>query len=86
MKLVRFLDDSGQVQFGSQHADGSTTLIEGDIFGEFSDTGTAATVSKLLAPTTPADILCIARNPRRPAAAGPPGTAAKAPWPRPANR
>ena len=34
MKLVRFLDDYDDIQFGSQHDDGSTTLIEGDIFGE----------------------------------------------------
>jgi len=70
MKLVRFLDSSGNIQFGSQHADGSTTLIEGDIFGEFNDTGTAATVSKLLTPTAPADILCIGLNYRRHAAEG----------------
>ena len=70
MKLVRFLDDYDDIQFGSQHDDGSTTLIEGDIFGEYRDTGTPATVSKLLAPATPADILCIGLNYRRHAAEG----------------
>lgn len=65
MKIVRFLDDSGATQFGARHDDGSTTLIEGDILGEYEDSGTPATVGKLLAPITPPDIVCIGLNYRK---------------------
>ena len=62
MKIVRFLDSTGEVRHGAQRADGATTLIAGDIFGEFRDTGEVANVRKLLAPVAPADILCIGLN------------------------
>lgn len=70
MKLVRFQDQSGQIGYGCQHADGRVTRIEGDLFGEFRDTGTPATVSRLLAPIAPADIFCIGLNYRRHAEEG----------------
>ena len=62
MKIVRFIDAAGTTQFGSQHDDGSVTLLEGDIYGQYSDTGQAAQVDKLLAPIAPVDILCIGLN------------------------
>ena len=62
MKIVRFIDSAGTTQFGSQHDDGSVTLLEGDIYGQYSDTGQAAQVDKLLAPIAPVDILCIGLN------------------------
>ena len=70
MKIVRFVDASSSIQFGVQHDDGSTTLIDGDIFGEFRDTGTKVAVTKLLAPIAPPDILCIGLNYRKHAAEG----------------
>jgi len=68
MKITRFLDKTQAERFGAQHDDGSTTLIEGDIFGEFRDTGTVVEVAKRLAPIVPTDVLCIGLNYRKHAA------------------
>ena len=70
MRIVRFLDDGQQEQYGCQHDDGRTTLLEGNLFGDFRDTGQEASVAKLLAPVQPADILCIGLNYRRHAEEG----------------
>lgn len=70
MKIVRFLDPAGKTQVGRRHPDGSTTLIAGDLFGEYRDTGERAEVAKLLAPVLPADLLCIGLNYRRHAEEG----------------
>ena len=70
MKIIRFQNDAGEVCLGRQHDDGSVTLIDGDLFGEYRDSGTPATVGKLLAPVTPADILCIGLNYRKHAEEG----------------
>jgi len=65
MRIVRFLDDQGAIRFGAEQADGAVRLIEGDIFGGFEVTSKSATVRKLLAPVSPAAILCIGLNYRR---------------------
>lgn len=70
MKIVRYLDPSGQVHHGRLHPDGSTTRIAGDLFGDYRDTGEAANVAKRLAPIAPVDILCIGLNYRRHAEEG----------------
>ena len=70
MHLVRFQDDSSHIQYGCRHGDGSTTLIDGDIFAEFRDTGRPANVRKLMAPLAPAAVMCIGLNYRRHAAEG----------------
>ena len=62
MRIVRFKDDQDNIRYGCQHEDGSVTLIEGDIYGNFSDSGQAAQVKKLLAPIAPVDIYCIGLN------------------------
>ncbi len=62
MKISRFLDAGGATRYGCIHDDGGTTLIEGDIFGEYKDTGETVEVKKLLAPIAPVDILCIGLN------------------------
>ena len=67
MKIVRFLSQDRE-HFGRLHDDGRTTLLEGDPFNGFRDTGTPATVDKLLAPIVPRDILCIGLNYARHAA------------------
>ena len=73
MKIVRF-ESAGATHLGSLHADGRVTILEGDplkqgdplkpaeLFGPLRDTGTVATVDKLLAPIEPRDILCIGLN------------------------
>lgn len=62
MKIVRYQDTNGDIHFGCQHEDGSTTRLDGDIYSDYSDTGTAADLAKLLAPIIPVDILCIGLN------------------------
>lgn len=61
MKIVRFENSQGQVQYGSQ-SDNGTFLIEGCVFGEHAVTETPADVQKLLAPVEPTTIYCIGLN------------------------
>ena len=68
MRITRFLDTSGTVRFGSLQSDGSTLLIEGDIFGDCTVTSAQADVAKVLAPIQPTGILCIGLNYRHHAA------------------
>ena len=70
MKIVRYRDSQGAVQFGKLHADGKTTKLEGDLFAGQIDTGVSADVAKLLAPLEPRDIICIGLNYRKHAAEG----------------
>ena len=65
MKIIRYLDPRGAVNFGAEQPDGSVRRIDGDIFGAFSVSGDPADVAKLLAPVAPAQILCIGLNYRR---------------------
>ncbi len=62
MKIIRYQDAAGEIHYGCQHADGSATKLDGDIFGAYSDSAAAADVAKLLAPIVPVDILCIGLN------------------------
>jgi 2-keto-4-pentenoate hydratase/2-oxohepta-3-ene-1,7-dioic acid hydratase in catechol pathway len=70
VKIVRFLTKSGDIHQGCQHADGRVTRLDGDLWGEFRDSGDAAQVDQLLAPVDPAAILCIGLNYRQHAAEG----------------
>jgi 2-keto-4-pentenoate hydratase/2-oxohepta-3-ene-1,7-dioic acid hydratase in catechol pathway len=70
MKIIRILDEAGQVRLGRLHDDGSATLLAGGLFGELRDTGRPATVAKLLAPLEPMAVLCIGLNYRRHAEEG----------------
>jgi 2-keto-4-pentenoate hydratase/2-oxohepta-3-ene-1,7-dioic acid hydratase in catechol pathway len=65
MKIVRYCDRKGRTHYGNEGPDGSVLRIEGDIFGDWSTTRAPAEVDKLLAPLTPAQILCIGLNYRR---------------------
>ena len=70
MKLVRVIDEQGQTHSGSLHEDGTTTRIEGCIYGKYSDTGEVIHVAKLLAPVQPVAVLCIGLNYRKHAEEG----------------
>ena len=61
MKIIRFLKQNKET-FGRLHNDNRVTLLDGDITSGFSDTGTLATVEKILAPIIPRDILCVGLN------------------------
>lgn len=39
MKIVRYQTATGQTAYGRLHADGRTTRLAGEIFGELTDTG-----------------------------------------------
>ena len=62
MRLLRYLDSSGEIHHGSQQADGSVLRLDGDPFGGLKATGQKAEVAKLLAPVVPTQILCIGLN------------------------
>ncbi len=64
MKIIRFLDSDKQIQFGCQH-DGKVTRLDGDLFGEFRDSGDPVDVQKVLAPIAPAAVMCIGLNYRQ---------------------
>ena len=65
MKIIRYQDSQSKIHQGIQHADGTTTRIEGELFGDHADSGEAADVVKLLAPIQPVDIICIGLNFRK---------------------
>lgn len=65
MKIIRFLNSSGQIQYGERTDDKSARLIEGDIFGTYNATDNIVQVEKLLAPVVPPTILCIGLNYRK---------------------
>lgn len=62
MKVVRFLNADDEVQLGVLHNDGSTTLLEGDLYNDRRDTGRRVEPAKLLAPLAPVHIICIGQN------------------------
>lgn len=70
MKLIRFQAPDGSVRHGSLQPDGSAFEIDGDIYGPFTVSTRKAQVSKLLAPVTPTNLLCIGLNYRKHAAEG----------------
>jgi 2-keto-4-pentenoate hydratase/2-oxohepta-3-ene-1,7-dioic acid hydratase in catechol pathway len=70
MKLTRYEDAAGEVQFGVVHDGDRVTQLAGNIYGSYHDTGEGATVAKRLAPIEPRDIICIGLNYRKHAAEG----------------
>jgi 2-keto-4-pentenoate hydratase/2-oxohepta-3-ene-1,7-dioic acid hydratase in catechol pathway len=65
MRIIRYEDRAGRISYGSEQADGSALRVEGDIFGDFTETAEPAEVTRLLAPVMPSQILCIGLNYRR---------------------
>ncbi|MGH7214310.1 MAG: fumarylacetoacetate hydrolase family protein [Tepidisphaeraceae bacterium] len=70
MRIIRYLDSSGQPRHAAQQPDGSAREITGDIFGQHQITTRLADAKKLLAPVAPAAILCIGLNYRKHAEEG----------------
>src|SRR6187455_2227907 len=68
MKIIRFLDNLDFIRHGVQKDDGTTVLLEGDIFGEYRPGKEPAQIKKLLAPIAPVSIACIGLNYRHHAA------------------
>jgi len=65
MKIIRFQDTSGEIQFGEPLNAQSAYLIEGNIFETYQVTDRIVPVEKLLAPVVPPTILCIGLNYRQ---------------------
>ena len=70
MKIVRYSDPERRIHLGQILADGSTSRLDGDLFGGLRETGEEAHVARLLAPVAPTDILCVGLNYRRHAEEG----------------
>ena len=62
MKIIRFEDTQGSIQFARLIDDGSALAIEGDIFDEFTVTDKPVTIHRLLAPVAPRAIIAIGLN------------------------
>lgn len=62
MRIVRFLDNDGNVRLGHDFSNGEASLLEGEMFGVLHDSGQRVKVHKLLAPVLPPAILCIGLN------------------------
>ena len=70
MNITRFLTADGAVRLGCVHDDGATTLLEGDLWGDFRDSGQPVQPVKRLAPIVPPALYCIGLNYARHAAEG----------------
>jgi 2-keto-4-pentenoate hydratase/2-oxohepta-3-ene-1,7-dioic acid hydratase in catechol pathway len=68
MKIIRYLDPTGEVRYAALQGDGAAVEIEGDVFGQYTVTARPARVAKLLAPVVPPAIYCIGLNYRQHAA------------------
>ena len=62
MKIVKFLDNQGNKQFGCDLADGKAEILAGELFSGFERTGIRKAVQKMLAPVTPPNIFGIGLN------------------------
>ena len=62
MRIVRYLDSSGQIGFAIVHPDQTATRLGGELLGECWDTGEPVTIGKLLAPLAPTALLCVGLN------------------------
>jgi 2-keto-4-pentenoate hydratase/2-oxohepta-3-ene-1,7-dioic acid hydratase in catechol pathway len=70
VKIVRFQNPQGEIQFGNQRHDCTVTLLSGHPLTKLVDTHRPAEVIKLLAPIEPRDIICIGLNYRKHAVEG----------------
>jgi 2-keto-4-pentenoate hydratase/2-oxohepta-3-ene-1,7-dioic acid hydratase in catechol pathway len=65
MKLIRYLDHSGKIEYAAEQAGGAYLQIEGDPFGKTRVTQEPANVARILAPVVPVMIWCVGQNYRR---------------------
>jgi 2-keto-4-pentenoate hydratase/2-oxohepta-3-ene-1,7-dioic acid hydratase in catechol pathway len=62
MKLIRYLDHSGKIQYAAEQDGGAHLRVEGDPFGKSQVTRESANIAKILAPVVPVMIWCIGQN------------------------
>src|SRR5712664_2427731 len=65
MRLIRYLDHSGRIQYAAEQPGGARLRMEGDPFGKNRVTQESAEIAKILAPVVPVMIWCIGQNYRR---------------------
>ena len=65
MKIIRYLDATGNSAHASIRGDGSTFKVAGTLHEGFSETNTRVEASRLLAPVEPTSIICIGLNYRK---------------------
>lgn len=65
MKIIRYQAPDHSVHHAALQPDGSAHRITGDLFGKYAITEEIASVSRLLAPVSPTQILCVGLNYRR---------------------
>lgn len=62
MQIIRFITKENKIVWGTAYDGHTATLLRGDIFSKFEDTGQKIAVEKILSPIKPAAILCIGLN------------------------
>lgn len=62
MRIVRFINEKGQICYGRKHQDDAVELLEGDLFTGLNPTGNAGQIEKLLAPVAPPAVFGIGLN------------------------
>ncbi|MBT8363534.1 MAG: fumarylacetoacetate hydrolase family protein [Deltaproteobacteria bacterium] len=65
MRIVRFIDEKGQIRYGRNYDNDDAVLLEGDLFTGLEDTGESCRVKKLLAPLLPPAVFGIGLNYRK---------------------
>ncbi|HVV01283.1 MAG TPA: fumarylacetoacetate hydrolase family protein [Verrucomicrobiae bacterium] len=65
MKIIRYQNPRGQIEYGAQDATGKTFKLRGDIYGKPELSCETAEIAKVLAPIAPSAVLGIGLNYRR---------------------
>jgi 2-keto-4-pentenoate hydratase/2-oxohepta-3-ene-1,7-dioic acid hydratase in catechol pathway len=62
MRIIRFIDDQGQIRYGRNYDNAAAELLAGDLFSGLKETGKSCGVKKLLAPVAPPAVFGIGLN------------------------
>jgi 2-keto-4-pentenoate hydratase/2-oxohepta-3-ene-1,7-dioic acid hydratase in catechol pathway len=62
MQIIRFMTHTDEPAWGTAYDGHTATLLAGDIFSAFEDTGRQVPVQRILSPIQPAAIFCIGLN------------------------
>ncbi len=62
MRIVRFIDEQGQIQLGRETGATQAELLQGDLFNAPKPTGRVVAMRQRLAPVQPTNIICIGLN------------------------
>jgi 2-keto-4-pentenoate hydratase/2-oxohepta-3-ene-1,7-dioic acid hydratase in catechol pathway len=65
MKLIRYLDPSGKINYAAEQPVGTHLRLEGDPLGKNRVTEESANIARVLAPVVPVMMWCIGQNYRR---------------------